>query len=451
MTVSPLARFVRFLTLWMAVLLVAPALGVHASPLGGTLTGKIVMKTAGAALPSAPLPVTLLFYNPGYFRISDEAVDSLTTTTAPDGSFAFSGLDTSAAGVYRVVVRYKGIAYEPAERDFTDANGTMGKTRAVRFDNTATTATVEVPLYEPVAGAPQSGFTVTKHAIVINEVRPQFYSVVESLEIKNDTDHTFVESVGPNGEMQAGLPIFFSAPAAAHTVTTNRIDLLRTADLTGQKLTLRVPVVPGSSDVTCSYDLQGGAAGLDYMRTLDYATAQVQMLISDTKQAIISPNQSLAADTSPQAPQASLPFRSWTATNPVAGKQIELLISPSPVQPSAVATVAPKKSVLDRVRANFSAPALLTLAAICFLLMIVVLRMPTRPTSAKQVDTSPAAPIDDPAPAPAPARRATGRPADYDLDPAEREIEAANAEDTEDAAPPAPIPPPTPPRKRTRR
>ena len=76
---------------------------------GGTLSGKVVMKTAGTSLPTAPLTVTLLYFNPGLFRVTDEAADARTTTTAPDGSFTVAGLDTSAAGVYRVRVQCRGV------------------------------------------------------------------------------------------------------------------------------------------------------------------------------------------------------------------------------------------------------------------------------------------------------------------------------------------------------
>ena len=115
-TLRHVALIVAFASIWLAL----PLLSVQAAPIGGTLTGKVVMKTAGASLPTTPLTVTLLYFNPGLFRVTDEAADARTTTTAPDGSFSFAGLDNSAAGVYRVIVQYKGVAYEPAEQDVTD-------------------------------------------------------------------------------------------------------------------------------------------------------------------------------------------------------------------------------------------------------------------------------------------------------------------------------------------
>ncbi len=143
---SAASLIVAFATIWLVA---SAVLSVDAAPIGGTLTGKVVMKTAGASLPTTPLTVTLLYFNPGLFRVTDEAADARTTTTAPDGSFTFAGLDTSSAGVYRVLVQYKGVTYEPAEQDVTDPFGGTTKSRAVRFANNATTATTEVPIYEP--------------------------------------------------------------------------------------------------------------------------------------------------------------------------------------------------------------------------------------------------------------------------------------------------------------
>ncbi len=426
-----------FASLACVVALMLPLVGTHAAPIGGTLTGKVVMKTVGTSLPSAPLTVTLLFYNPGYFRINDEAVDNKITTTAPDGSFTFTGMDTSAAGVYRVLVMYRGVVYEPAERDFTDPSGITGKTRAVRFENNAPTATTEVPIYELATGEYQSGFTVAKHAAVINEVRPRVYSVVESYQITNATDRTFVGTLNPDGSMKTGIPIAFTAPTGATTISTSRIDLLAGGDLTGQKLTLPVAIPPGTSDVTCNYDVQGGTAGIDWKRTLDYAATQVQVLVSDTKQPITSPNQTLKSTAPIQAPQATVAFRPWNVDGATAGQVVELLIGPSPAAPSALPTATPPKgNFYDTVRANITAPALLAIAALCFILMIVVLRMPTRAEPAKGTTggtkkATASADSDTPAkPAPKPEGRPTrtaGRPHDYDVDEADKEIEAVNA------------------------
>jgi hypothetical protein len=345
--------------------------------LGGTLTGKVTMRTAGAALPSTPLTVTLLFFNAGFFRISDEAIDFKTTTTAPDGSFTFTGLATDPTATYRVVVTYKGVQYEPAEHDVTDASGATAKSRAVRFANNATTATTEIPIAEPVVADAANTFAVKSQQIIINEIRPQFYSVLEVLQLGNNGDRTLVGALAPDGSVAQGVPVVFTAPQDALSIQTNRTDLLANADLTGQKLTVRAPVPPGGTDVTALYNLQGDPKnGITFTRTLDYATPKVQVLVSDARQAIFS--RTLADNGPIQAPQAATPFRQFSLDNAPAGQQIDLTIGPSPAatqQPAAQA----QPNFFQKLRDRAGVPVLLGLAAICLVLLVLVLRLPVRP------------------------------------------------------------------------
>jgi hypothetical protein len=445
---SQIGRRLVFIVFVAAVLV--PALPLAAAPIGGTLTGKVVMKTADATLPGTPLNVTLLYLNPGLFRATDEAADSRTTTTAPDGSFTFTGLDNSSSGVYRVVVQYKGITYEPAEQDVTDISGATGKSSAVRFTNNATTATVEIPVYEPIVSDKAATFTIKSDQIILNEVRPQFYSVLEALQITNPGDHTLVGALNPDGSMAQGVPLVFTAPANAQTITTNRTDLIPTADLTGQKLTLRLPIQPGASDLTATYDLPGSASGLSFQRTLDYAATKVQVLVSDSRQALASTT--LHNDGPIQAPQGATPFKQFSLDNPQAGQQIDLTIGPSPSTPPQATASTPQKSTFARIRDKATVPFLLVLAGICLVLMLLILRAPQRgatgapmprraageplatsnetpadPSSAGESDTAPEA-VDTSGSGSQPSRRMRGRPHDYDLDDAEREIEAANSD-----------------------
>ncbi len=448
-TCSHVAR--RLLIAALAVTLLVLAVPLRAAPTGGALTGNVVMKTAGASLPGTPLAVTLLFINPGLFRSIDEAADFRTTMTAPDGSFLFAGLDTSAAGVYRVVVDYKGIRYEPPEQDVTDTSGAVSKSRAVHFTNNATPATVDIPVYEPVVSSAPANFTIKSDQIIMNEVRPQFYSVLEALQITNPGDRTLVGALNADGSVAQGMSLTFSTPANAQTITTNRADLLPTADLTGQKLTLRTPVQPGGSDLTATYDLPGSASGLTFQRTLDYAATKVQVLVSDSRQPIMSAT--LHNDGPIQAPQGATPFKQFSLDNAQAGQQIDLTIGPSPSAPPRTSAPTPQKSAFDRIRDTATVPLLLVLAGVCLLLMLLILRAPQHgpngASGARHPATEPlpepdnVTPVDTPSGPngemtsiedgrPQKSRHARGRPHDYDLDDAEREIEAANS-DTEEA------------------
>lgn len=437
----------RLLFASLAITFLVLALPLRAAPIGGTLAGRVVMKTAGASLPGAPLTVTLLFINPGLFRSIDESTDVRTTMTAPDGSFSFSGLDTSSAGVYRVLVDYKGVRYEPLEQNVTDTSGTTNTSRAVRFTNNATTATIEIPVYEPVVSSAPANFTIKSDQIIMNEVRPQFYSVLEALQITNPGDRTLVGALDADGSVAQGVPLVFSVPTNAQTITTKLTDLLPTADLTGQKLTLRTPIQPGANDLSATYDLPGSASGLTFQRTLDYAATKVQVVISDSRQAIMSAT--LHNDGPIQAPQGATPFKQFSLDNAQAGQQIDLTIGPSPATPAQTSAPTPQKSAFTRIREQATVPLLLILAGVCLLLMLLILRAPQRspngisgargtsgeslsePDSAPPAD-APSVPNETTSTEQQKSRRVRGRPHDYDLDDAERAIEAANSE-TEEA------------------
>ena len=431
------------LTLLCFVLL--PLLSVHAAPIGGTLTGKVVMKTAGAPLPNTPLTVTLLYVNPGLFR-DEAAAESRTTTTAADGSFSFSGLDTTAAGVYRVIAQYKGIAYEPDEHPVTaDTTGGAGTSRAVRFASNATTVTTEVPIYEPIVSDNPATLQLKSDQIIINEVRPQFYGVLEAIQVTNPGDRTLVGALNPDGSAAMGVPVVFSVPATATAITTNRIDLIPGADLTGTKLTLRAPLQPGANDIVTTYNLPGSSSGLTFTRALDYAAPKVQVLVSDARQAIFS--RTLHDDGPIQTPQGTTAFRQFSLDNVQAGQTIDLTVGPSPTA-TAQSAAAPKKGLFTRAREQFTVPILLVLAAICLVLMFLILRTPVRSTdtphytAASDDAREPSADTDDDAQPIANAqeaktsggsrRRVRGRPHDYDVDEADRAIEEANRPDDAD-------------------
>lgn len=423
--------------------LVIAAVPLRAAPLGGTLTGKVVMKTGGASLPAAPLTVTLLFFNGGLFRATDEAVDFKTATTAPDGSFTFPGLDTTAGSAYRVIVAYKGVQYEPPERDVTDASGATAKTRAVRFENAATTATTEVPIYEPIVADASTTFAVKSQQIIINEIRPSFYNALEALQLTNTGDRTLVGALAPDGSA-VGVPVVFTTPPGAVGITTNRTDLLAAADLTGQKLTVPLPIPPGGTDVTVTYSMQGNAtSGLLYMRALDYPTPQVQALVSDARQAIVS--RTLADGGPLQAPPGTTAaFRRFTLDNAQAGQQIDLMIAPSPAAPPPSA--APQPNFFERLRDRASVPVLLGLAAVALVLLVLVLRLPVQTAGQPTADsrTSAATSGGDSLPEGAEdtagatprsptVRTKAGLVPDREIDEADAEIEAANI--TEAATP----------------
>ncbi|HEY8293610.1 MAG TPA: hypothetical protein VIG44_14060, partial [Thermomicrobiales bacterium] len=185
-------------------------------------------------------------------------------------------------------------------------------------------------------------------------------------------------------------------------------------------------------------------------RTLDYAATKVQVLVSDSRQAIASTT--LHNDGPIQAPQGATPFKQFSLDNPQAGQQIDLTIGPSPSTPAQATTPTAQKSTFARIRDKATVPFLLLLAGFCLVLMLLILRAPQRGTTEAP---APRRAAGDPLPTPdetqadtslteqpgaAPdavetnvsrsqqRRRVRGRPHDYDLDDAEREIEAANSD-----------------------
>ena len=263
----------------------------------------------------------------------------------------------------------------------------------------------------------------------------------------NPGDRTLVGALNPDGSVAQGVPVVFSAPANAQTITTNRIDLIPGADLTGQKLTLRMAIPPGASDITATYDMPGSPSGFTFVRTLDYAATKVQVLVSDSRQALNS--QTLHNDGPIQAPQGATPFRQFSADNVQAGQTYRLADRPKPrdaVHRRRRTTAT--KSTWQRIRDRATVPFLLALALICLVLIFFVLRAPPRSAHSSSSDvgygerrmlrqampiplTAVAAPVAASSGARA-TRRSRGRPHDYDVDDAERAIEEANQPESDE-------------------
>jgi len=197
-----------------------------------------------------------------------------------------------------------------------------------------------------------------------------------------------------------------------------------------------VSIQPGASDVTATYDLPGSPSGLTVVRTLDYAAAKVQVLVSDSRQG--TPSQTLHNDGAIQAPLGATLFKQFSLDNVQAGQTIDMLIGPSPATPPPTATTQPAQSTWDRIRERGTVPFLLALALICLLLMFLILRAPARGSATNGASRRAGGDPESATPATdahdATIRRAErttrvrGRPHDYDIDDAEREIEAANSE-----------------------
>ena len=176
--------------------------------------------------------------------------------------------------------------------------------------------------------------------------------------------------------MAKGAPIAFTAPASAQSVSTNRIDLIPNADLTGQKLTLPMAIPPGESDLRPPIIWRGHHPASPSPRTLDYAATKLQVLVSDSRQALNS--QTLHNDGPIQAPQGATPFRQFSADNVQAGQTYDMLIGPSPATPATGTTARRPRARWQRIRDRATVPFLLALALICLALIFFVLRAPQR-------------------------------------------------------------------------
>jgi hypothetical protein len=183
--------------------------------------------------------------------------------------------------------------------------------------------------------------------------------------------------------------------------------------------------------------------GVVFLRTLDYATPKVQVLVSDSHQAIFS--RTLANNGPVQAPQAPATFRQFSLDNAQAGQQIDLTIGPSPTT-SQQPPSASQPGFFERLRDRVGVPVLLGLAGICLVLLVLVLRLPVRPAEKAAGGGRQAADdkkVEGDAQKAAGKKRSgnatredvatkpkAGRSADIEIDEAEAEIEAANAEES---------------------
>ncbi len=185
----------------LAVALVAgPVLADDSS---GTIEGRVVNRTAGES-GVAGLEVTLTA------RAADASSDTATTTTAPDGTFVFSGLATGEGFSYGLAVVFQGVEYTREALTFTAGEKTL---------------VVELPVYETTT-TDEAIYVVQAHTIIHPE--QDRLVVQEYLLIANAGDRTYIGR---------DAPLYGD----------------------GERATLRFQLPPGASPPQQTFGLQPGA------------------------------------------------------------------------------------------------------------------------------------------------------------------------------------------------
>lgn len=263
----------RRLAPWLAasiavILLAAPGAGVRAQQAGnGTISGQLVMGTAGGTIEGAPL-VQVVAYRDGQEQETREAT--------PDGEnrYRFTNLPTGAGYEYVPFVDYQGVIYAASPLTLDGAEP----------------ATANITVYEPTEE--QSVLRVLRDTVVFvgADAQDRRVSVLEFVEFENRSDRSYLPSAtgpaGPMGLLRFGLP-----PGARDLQPLGQLAAYEIAAV-DLGFATTMPVQPGRTVVSFSYLIDyGGLRGeaFQYEKPLPYATDRVTVLAGDPRLSIDSP------------------------------------------------------------------------------------------------------------------------------------------------------------------
>ncbi|GIW11125.1 MAG: hypothetical protein KatS3mg061_2182 [Dehalococcoidia bacterium] len=244
-------RAVRLVALGLLMLLAAmPALAQGV----GTLSGRVTDGSADRA-PVAGLTVTLLpVSNTGPGQRQQ-------TTTGPDGSYHFSGLNTASGQFYVVWTEYEGARFQEGPLQFAPGSSTL---------------TQDLTVYTPTENDP--GLRVLRNAIVIVPAPAQRQlTVLQLVDLENPSSQAWVgRPVGQGRQtLRFGLPASARGLQVLAGLQVNAV--VQTADGFADTL----PVSPGGREVVFQYLVDYLDNGILFTLPVHYPTEQVRVLLAD--------------------------------------------------------------------------------------------------------------------------------------------------------------------------
>lgn len=234
----------------LAALLLAAVPALAADPGDGTIQGAVANGTTGV-LPAEPLTVTLNAY------LNGDAGNTLTTRTAGDGSFSFTGLDTGTGYTYEVDVLYNGVTFPSDTLSFAEGQTSLTTTVSI-YESTDDITVINVVMSHVVVYTDGAGLTV----------REVYY-------LENDSDRAY----------DTALTFPLPPDATPADMTTS---LVWTTSNGANVVVDTVPVPPGQRQVSFAYTLPA-ASSYTLSRHLPLPMDQFNLLVQGSIYDISSP------------------------------------------------------------------------------------------------------------------------------------------------------------------
>ena len=225
----------------------APTAGAQTPEGGRVVEGRLVNGTDGGSGLSG---LTVVLHMESMTLHED-----LETATDPEGRFRFDAIEYDPQTLYGVSVRYQGALYG------SDLDLSAGDPPPV-----------SLTAYEAVTD--ETALSVSKASLLLAQVDTvgQMLYALEIVNIKNDTDRTYVPGAEPMSLLRFGLP------AAARDLQVDT--LLMGADVlqVDRGFALTAPVPPGEHEVMFSYRFPYTGSGAVLSRSLPYGAESVRVL-----------------------------------------------------------------------------------------------------------------------------------------------------------------------------
>ncbi len=226
----------------------------------GTVQGRLVNGTAGAAPPSGLAVVLYGFEN-------DTLLTTVTATVQADGAFAFSGVAFRPGRQFVATTEYQGIAYSSDPARFRAGAG-------------APLLDLPMPVYETTTDT--RVLSVAQVHLFLEFVEPRTVTVGELFVFSNSSDQTLSAT--------AEQPLEFSLPSGATALNVQGGRLDETYFVTDRGFAVAWSVAPGAetSQILYSYRLPYNGE-LSFAQPVDYPLANVNVLVSDLGVKVVGP------------------------------------------------------------------------------------------------------------------------------------------------------------------
>ncbi|MEX2553957.1 MAG: hypothetical protein WD627_13280 [Actinomycetota bacterium] len=236
----------RSLHVLLAVGLLSTAGGPPAH--AATLSGKLVMGTAGAPLPGG-LKVTVVEIAPSGDMGSPQHVPA-----APDGSYSFEG----DAGLSHLI----GTIYQESTYSMIAEPGELPAKELIVYETTQDVSVVEV---------------VSDTMTVIaseRENEPDVFEVLQLLRFRNDSDRTYTGETGEDAVLRLPVPesVFDLAPGSEDSAGLA---------MTPRGLAATVALQPGELSIPYIYKVKVPRSGWQLRREVLYPTRTADLLIGE--------------------------------------------------------------------------------------------------------------------------------------------------------------------------